>query len=77
MGVAPGERAPWIPPLWFSLMEKSRDVRGFGAYSFRGLPEASLILRSVKRDPSTNKWNQERIPRVIVAKAANPGKQEH
>lgn len=74
--VSPGERAPWIPPLWFSLMEKSRDVRGLGTYSFLGLPEASLILRSGKLNPSTNKENHKRILRVIVAKPANPGRRE-
>ncbi len=46
--VSPGERALWMPPLWFSLMEKSRDVRGLGANSFLGLVEASFILRSGK-----------------------------
>lgn len=47
--VSPGERALWIPPLWFSLMEKSRDVRGLGMNSFLGLLEVSLILQSGKR----------------------------
>lgn len=75
--VSPGERAPWIPPLWFSLMEKSRDVRGLGTYSFLGLPEDSLILQSGKRNLSTNKVNRKRILCVIVAKPANPGRREH
>lgn len=41
----PGERAPWIPPLWFSLRVKSRDGRGLGTNSFLGLAEVSLTLQ--------------------------------
>lgn len=42
---SPGERAPWIPPLWFSLREKSRDWRGLAINSFLGLAEVSLTLQ--------------------------------
>lgn len=48
---SPGERAPWMPPLRFSVKTKSREVRGLGTYSFLGLPEESLILQ---RDTRAN-----------------------
>lgn len=69
--VSPGERALWIPPLWFSLMEKSRDVRGLGRNSFLGLTEVSLILQSGNTEHIDTQ--RVRILRAIVSTSNNVG----